>query len=62
LACSPERRAGDVTSTLVLVALFREFWAVVSHKTPVTVADLDRVERSAQRMLQRFDAARHEDR
>jgi len=46
----------------VLVALFREFWAVVSHKTPVTVADLDRVERSAQRMLQRFDAARHEDR
>jgi len=44
-----------VTSTLVLVALFREFWAVVSHKTPVTVADLGRVERSAQRMLQRLN-------
>ena len=44
-----------VTSTLVLVALFHEVWAVVSHKTPVTVADLDRVERSAQRTLQRLN-------
>ncbi|MFN9809158.1 MAG: hypothetical protein ACK6CU_05930 [Deltaproteobacteria bacterium] len=41
----------SITSTLVLVSLFREHWAVVAGKTPLREADLDRAERKAKRML-----------
>ena len=44
-----------VTSTLVLVALFREHWSAVAGRTPLTLADLDRIERNAQQMLQRLN-------
>jgi hypothetical protein len=44
-----------VTSVLVLVALLREHWPVISGKTPLTTADLDRIEARAQRMLQRLN-------
>lgn len=40
-----------VTSTLVLVSLVRESWAAIGAKTPLEPADLDRVEKNAQRML-----------
>lgn len=42
-------------STLVLVALFREHWSAVEGKTPLTAADLDRIEQNAQSMLMRLD-------
>lgn len=43
-----------VTSTLVLVTLLRSVWSNVESKTPLTRADLDRIEIKAQRMLKRL--------
>jgi hypothetical protein len=42
-------------STLVLVALFRERWAVVKDKTPLTIGDLDAIEARAQARLKLLD-------
>jgi hypothetical protein len=44
-----------VTSTLVLVSLFRERWGALSGKTPVTAQEIDAIEKRAQRMLQRIN-------
>ncbi|UJR82999.1 hypothetical protein [Sandaracinus amylolyticus] len=44
-----------VTSTLVIVSLLREHWSAVRGKTPLTVDDLERVEKKAQTMLQRLN-------
>ena len=44
-----------VTSTLVLVALMRERFDAISHKTPTTLADLDRIGGKAKRMLRQLD-------
>jgi hypothetical protein len=40
-----------IHTTLVLVSLLREKWSEISGSTPITEADLDRVEAKAQRML-----------
>lgn len=44
-----------VTSTMVLVSLMRERFDAISHKTPTTLADLDRIGGKAQRMLRQLD-------
>ena len=44
-----------VQSTLVLVSLLREHWASVSSRTPLTLGDLDGIERRAQLMLRALD-------
>lgn len=49
-----------VTSTLVLVALMRERFDAISHKTPTTLADLDRIGGKAKRMLRQLDMREQE--
>jgi hypothetical protein len=40
-----------VRSTLILVAVLRRYWEQVKDQTPLTEADLDRTQRTAERML-----------
>jgi len=44
-----------ITSTLVLVSLLRESWSRISSRTPLTLADLDRIELKAQDMRRRLN-------